>query len=115
MQLLVFQQLFIYVAQISKNGTSQEAGVEGQISPSEGDLIHYLKHDERKTLVSEVSKEDYKLSKLHYKTLKTDKESSKIEICLDSGRYHQIRGTTSLYWASYFRRHQVWRDPILST
>ncbi len=68
-----------------------QAEVEGQISPSEGDLIHYLKHDERKTLISEVPKEDYKLSKLHYKTLKTDKETSKIEIYLDSGRYHQIR------------------------
>lgn len=64
-----------------------QAEIEGLLIPSAGELCHYLKHDDYKTLVSPLPKPDYKRSVLKYRVL----EESVVEIELDTGRYHQIR------------------------
>ncbi len=71
--------------------------VEGSPLPIEGELIHYLGHDERahKAFVTTPSKG--KLAKLTYRTLNTDNELTLLEIHLITGRYHQIRAQLSAH------------------
>lgn len=68
-----------------------QAEVEGTWSKLEGELTHYLKHDEFKTLVSEKPLPGYKLAKLHYRILENRETTALVEIELETGRYHQIR------------------------
>lgn len=65
--------------------------VEGTLSPSEGTLEHYLIHDDYKATVAKKDHPLAKFSRLHYKTLKIEKNISLVEIELETGRYHQIR------------------------
>ncbi|MBI5346828.1 MAG: RluA family pseudouridine synthase [Chlamydiae bacterium] len=63
--------------------------IEGHFDKQEGDLEHYLVHQSHKAAV--VGKNDGKLAKLHYRVLKKNKDTTLLEIELDTGRYHQIR------------------------
>lgn len=72
------------------------AVVEGE-TPKSGELIHYLKKDEktRISVVSNVSKEGYDKSELSYKTILNTDHYSLITIHLKTGRFHQIRAQFS--------------------
>ncbi len=72
-----------------------QAEVEGTLKEKSGVLVHYLKHDDFKTLVSDKVQGGYKLSKLSYKVVEEKRNCSVLEIELDTGRYHQIRAQLS--------------------
>ena len=62
------------------------ARVEGKLE-GEKTLTHRLIHGDRKAEINE----DGKLASLHYTVIQNDRESSLLEITLQTGRYHQIR------------------------
>lgn len=69
------------------------AKVEGIPEKSEGDLVNFLVKNEREN-TSEVCEKDRpkaKEARLHYRLVETEKDSSLLEIHLDTGRHHQIR------------------------
>lgn len=67
--------------------------VEGNIMPSKGQLSHF--HFKNllfmRAEISERSKPDYKPCALNYETISQNEFSSKLQIHLLTGRYHQIR------------------------
>lgn len=65
--------------------------VEGALSNKEGDLEHYLVHGDHQAIVSTKANPEAKYARLSYKTIKCDKQTTLLEIILDTGRYHQIR------------------------
>ncbi|MDP3697926.1 MAG: RluA family pseudouridine synthase [Candidatus Taylorbacteria bacterium] len=95
------------------------AVVEGEIKPANGDLVHYLKKDEKNkiALVSDLPKQGYDRSELSYKTIlpawpvgrHTTNTTpvgfgisspsllnySLLAILLKTGRFHQIRAQLS--------------------
>ncbi len=74
------------------------AQVTGCPGPAEGTLENYMVKDAR-TNTSRICSKDTpgsKPARLHYKVLKTEvsesgRHTSLVEICLDTGRHHQIR------------------------
>ncbi len=68
-----------------------QAWIEGTLPTPEGVLEHYLVHDEYRARVSP----DGKLARLHYRTLEQKEEKTLVEVCLETGRYHQIRAQFS--------------------
>lgn len=65
--------------------------VEGAPNDESGILENYLKHDDHHAYVCNAADKDGKLARLHYRVLKRFKNSSLLEIILETGRYHQIR------------------------
>lgn len=78
-------------------GKHYRAVVHGALPSSEGTLEDYMVKDAR-TNTSRICTKDTpgaKLARLHYKVLESCGETppgaSRVEICLDTGRHHQIR------------------------
>ncbi|MCB4205149.1 RluA family pseudouridine synthase [Deferribacterales bacterium Es71-Z0220] len=71
------------------------AVVEGSLKEPKGELVHYLKHKDFKTDISETQKDGYKKCELEYEVLERVKGVSLVKIKLLTGRYHQIRGQFS--------------------
>ncbi len=69
------------------------ATVEGEVSPAEGTLEHYLRKDERhrKVHVTNAGAEGAQLARLAYRTVKRAGELTLLEVELETGRKHQIR------------------------
>ena len=67
------------------------AKVEGILKEKEGDLTHFLFHDEYHAKVAKAPFPGAKKAHLSYKVLKTIGKNSLVEIELHTGRYHQIR------------------------
>lgn len=65
--------------------------VEGSLTPKQGTLEHYLKHDDYRAFVSQAKDPEAKLARLHYQVLKAMPGTTLVEIQLETGRYHQIR------------------------
>lgn len=65
--------------------------VEGTVKSDQGTLEHYLVHDDFQARV--VSKKDpqAKLAILHYRVIERKDNQTRLEIVLETGRYHQIR------------------------
>ncbi len=68
------------------------AEIEGHLEKEEGTLKHFLVHDEHR---ARVDFRNGKEALLHYRVLKKKKETSLVEINLETGRYHQIRAQFS--------------------
>jgi len=114
-----------------------EALVEGAPTEPEGRAIHWLVHAERRAECAREGTPGAKRAVLRYRVLEREEDVSRLEIELETGRYHQIRaqlsalGTPILGDAKYgakrsFReegiallharleiRHPVRKDPIL--
>jgi 23S rRNA pseudouridine1911/1915/1917 synthase len=71
------------------------AEVEGILKEKSGVLENYLVHGSHKAHVFDKKTEKSKLAILKYKVLKTKKDSTVVEIELQTGRYHQIRAQFS--------------------
>lgn len=69
--------------------------VEGVLKESEGTLEHYLVHDEHCATVSHSKDPSAKYARLQYKVLERQKDHTRVEVVLDTGRYHQIRAQFS--------------------
>jgi len=67
-----------------------EALVEGILSSSEGTLSHDLEHKEHRAEIGTGKK-----AVLHFLVLKKYKDTTLVEIQLETGRYHQIRAQFS--------------------
>ena len=69
------------------------AVVEETPVPSEADLEHYLRKDERHRRVHTTHADcpDAQLARLHYQVCKSQHDISLLEIQLETGRKHQIR------------------------
>lgn len=67
------------------------AQVEGVMPASSGTLEHYLRHDHHRAAVSHAKDPSAKLARLHYRVISCSHSQSKVEIQLETGRYHQIR------------------------
>jgi len=67
------------------------AYVEGDISPSEATVEHYLIHDTRRARVVSSSHPEGKQALLHYRCIEYREGVSLLEVTLYTGRYHQIR------------------------
>jgi 23S rRNA pseudouridine1911/1915/1917 synthase len=67
--------------------------VEGSPQQMQASLEHFLRKDERhrKVHVTHANAPDAQLARLSYRTLKQSKETSLLEIELETGRKHQIR------------------------
>lgn len=65
--------------------------VEGTMPASSGTLEHYLRHDHHRATVSHANDPSAKLARLHYRVISSNSSHSKVEIQLETGRYHQIR------------------------
>ncbi len=63
--------------------------VEGYIKESEGRLCHHLEHKEHRAEIS--SGPESKEAILRYHVLERKKDTTLVEIQLETGRYHQIR------------------------
>jgi 23S rRNA pseudouridine1911/1915/1917 synthase len=68
-----------------------QAWVEGALPSDEGVLQHYLIHDDFHAQVVPPTQEGAKLARLHYRVLETTPTQQRLEIHLETGRYHQIR------------------------
>lgn len=69
--------------------------VEGRPKIPEDTLEHYLLHGEYQALIAQSNDPGAKLSRLHYRVVKTFENRSLLEVTLDTGRYHQIRSQLS--------------------
>jgi 23S rRNA pseudouridine1911/1915/1917 synthase len=67
-----------------------EALVEGVLADNEGTLSHDLEHKEHRAQVGTGKK-----AVLHYRVLERNKDTTLVEITLETGRYHQIRAQFS--------------------
>jgi 23S rRNA pseudouridine1911/1915/1917 synthase len=72
-----------------------EALVENLPPQQEGILEHYLIHDDYQASVVAKSVAGAKLCRLHYRVLEGGAPYIKLEIELETGRYHQIRAQLS--------------------
>ena len=63
------------------------AVVEGHLTKKSGTLEHTLVHDHHRAKVDPKGKK----AVLHYRVLEERENSTKIEVELETGRYHQIR------------------------
>lgn len=80
------------------------AWVEGVLSSDEGELEHFLLHDEFHAKVVHEDHPQGKLARLTYHVLQRKKDRTLVEIELTTGRYHQIR----LQLAAL--GHPIWGD-----
>jgi 23S rRNA pseudouridine1911/1915/1917 synthase len=67
--------------------------VEGRVEPASGQLIHFLRKDERhrRVHVTNEHAEGAQRAELSYRVLTSDKEITLVEVQLHTGRKHQIR------------------------
>lgn len=67
--------------------------VEGEMNPSEGTCVDWMRKDERhrKMHVTHESHPEAKLAKLSYRVLEIMQQRTLIEVQLETGRKHQIR------------------------
>ncbi len=68
-----------------------EASVEGIPEIEEMVLVHYLVHEDFKSTVSTHKNPNAKEARLNYKVISRSDQFSRLEIELETGRYHQIR------------------------
>lgn len=82
------------------------AVVEGQVTPGEGNLTHYLEFDEskRNTEVYEENNGHRDKAILHFRSVHKSKVTSCLAINLETGRKHQIRSQLA------FIRHPIVGD-----
>lgn len=80
------------------------AWVEGSLSGDEGELEHFLIHDDFHAQVVDANHPQGKMARLTYSVLQRKKERTLLEIELATGRYHQIR----LQLAAL--GHPIWGD-----
>jgi 23S rRNA pseudouridine1911/1915/1917 synthase len=80
------------------------AWVEGSLSSNEGQLEHFLAHDDFHAKVVDRHHPEGKIARLTYRVLQRQKERTLLEINLATGRYHQIR----LQLAAL--GHPIWGD-----
>lgn len=85
-----------------KTSKTYVAVVEGNITPKQGTLEHYLIHDDYQAQIVGSSHPQAKKARLSYNTLQEKPGFSFLEIQLETGRYHQIRVQFS-----------SWKHPIL--
>lgn len=79
------------------------AWVEGCPTPLEASIEHYLIHGDFQAVVADPSSKEAKRARLHYRVLNSNfgllcaqvKNTSLMEIELETGRYHQIRAQLS--------------------
>lgn len=65
--------------------------VEGK-PPQESDTLeHFLKHDDHRSYVSHRGDPDAKFARLHYDDIRSNDDTTLLQIVLETGRYHQIR------------------------
>lgn len=69
--------------------------IEGVLNDSEGNLEHILIHDDFKATVVSKNEKDGKVARLHYVVVERCGDKTRVEITLDTGRYHQIRAQFS--------------------
>jgi len=69
--------------------------VEGHLKESKGTLEHYLLHDDYRARIASQNEPEAKLARLHYSVLEHKEDDTRIEIELETGRYHQIRAQFS--------------------
>ncbi len=69
------------------------AKVEGVPAKPEGDLVNFMVKNGREntSMICEKERPEAKEARLHYQVLEIEKDSSLLEIHLDTGRHHQIR------------------------
>jgi 23S rRNA pseudouridine1911/1915/1917 synthase len=69
------------------------AVVSPVVEPAEGELEHYLRHDDRhrKVHVTHAGAEGAQLARLRYETLATRGDFALLRVELETGRKHQIR------------------------
>lgn len=72
-----------------------EALVESMPKMKEGTLEHYLVHDEHRARISATQDPNAKLARLHYRVVGQEGKYFKLEVELETGRYHQIRAQLS--------------------
>lgn len=65
--------------------------VHGEVGPPAGSIISFLKKGEKKVHLVEEGEEEARKALLSYRTLRTLKGKSLLEIRLHTGRKHQIR------------------------
>lgn len=65
--------------------------VEGHVSSLEGQLEHYIKHDDFHAEIVPAKHPEAKLARLNYRVIAHQGEHTLLEIELNTGRYHQIR------------------------
>ena len=65
--------------------------VEGQMEKPSDTLVNYLRNNSLNLMYVTESKKDSKKCITHYKTIKSNKEYSLLDINIDSGRKNQIR------------------------
>jgi 23S rRNA pseudouridine1911/1915/1917 synthase len=67
--------------------------VEGRVEPTSGDLVHFLRKDERhrKMHVATAHAADAQRAELSYRLQRLVKQNSMLEVELHTGRKHQIR------------------------
>ncbi len=73
-----------------------EALVEGTLSEDEGELEHYLVHEEYYARKGGVTESGSKLCRLRYRVVERMGGITRVSIDLETGRYHQIRAQFSL-------------------
>jgi len=71
------------------------AYVEGELPNEEGELEHYLIHEEFCARIASKDHPKAKKALLHYRRIDTLKDKTLLEITLHTGRYHQIRAQLS--------------------
>lgn len=81
-----------------------EAWVEGNIKSEQGSLEHWLIHGDHQALLGSPEDPSAKKCLLHYKVLERQNSLTKIEVNLETGRYHQIRAQFA------FSCHPIWGD-----
>lgn len=69
------------------------AVVEGEVDPPSGELVHYLRHDERhrKVHATHEGAEGAQLARLSYRRVAAAGALELLEVELETGRKHQIR------------------------
>lgn len=65
--------------------------VEGKPPQDSGTLEHYLKHDDYRSFVTDSGDPKAKFARLHYDDIRSNGDTTLLQIVLDTGRYHQIR------------------------
>ena len=73
--------------------------VEGKPEPSSGTIEQPLRLDQDKYIVHVGEHPEAKRAVTHFKTLRSEKHSSLLEVQLDTGRQHQIRA--HMKWAGH--------------
>jgi len=67
------------------------AQIEGKVSKKSDHLKDYIKHSSHRAIIVNKDQTGAKLAHLSYKVIEETKNTSRVEIELLTGRYHQIR------------------------